>query len=87
MDFIFEILFELILEGCIEVAGEKKVPIVLRVLCAVVLGVFYLGLVGVFFYAAIKNQSAALCFIAAFVALLVLAAVAVKYRKWKKSTV
>lgn len=45
MEFIFEIIFELIVEGSVEILGEKKVPVFLRVLAAVVVAAVFGGLV------------------------------------------
>ena len=44
MDFIFEILFELIVEGSLEAAGDKRVPMVIRVLACVFLIVIFGGI-------------------------------------------
>ena len=45
MEFIFEILFELIVEGSLEAAGDKKVPLLFRILAAAVLILVFGGLV------------------------------------------
>lgn len=43
MDFIFELLFEIIVEGSVELSTHKKVPMPLRILAfAVCMGVFLL---------------------------------------------
>ena len=84
MDFIFELLFEIILEGCIEITKEKKVSLILRILCAVLLVIFYGGLIGILVFVAISNQSGLMLFITVIVALLILFAFVYKYKKIKK---
>ncbi len=85
MDFILELLFSIILEGCIETAGEKRVPVILRIICAILLIVFYCGLVGILLLVALKNKSGTILFIAVFIALLFLYAFIYKYREIKKN--
>ncbi len=49
MEFIFELLFEIIVEGSIELSTHKKVPMPLRVLAFILcFGVF--GLIGAIFF-------------------------------------
>ncbi|SEG28062.1 hypothetical protein SAMN04487934_11361 [Eubacterium ruminantium] len=66
MDIIFEILFDLIMEGSIGAVGDKKVPLALRIIAAVIVTVIYGGLVGVFIYLGIveKNILIILCGVA-----------------------
>ena len=42
MELIFDILFELIVEGTIGAVGDKKVPLALRILAAVFLVLVFL---------------------------------------------
>ncbi len=49
MEFVFELLFEIIVEGSIELSTHKKVPMPLRVLAFIIcFGLF--GLVGAIFF-------------------------------------
>jgi hypothetical protein len=57
MELILEILFDLIVEGSVEAVGEKKVPLVLRILAALVLIVVFGGLVGVLLYIGISEKN------------------------------
>ena len=57
MGMIFEILFELIVDGSVEALGEKKVPVVVRVLAALVLIVVLGGLVGLVIIYGIVDQN------------------------------
>lgn len=83
MDFVFELLFEIILEGCIEITEEKKVPLILRILCAVLLVLVYGGIIGMLLFVAISNQSLLLLFIAVFVILII--PIAFVYKLLKKN--
>ena len=85
MDFIFELLFEIILEGCIELTEEKKVSLILRILCAFLLVVFYGGFIGILLFVAISNQSGLMLFITVIVALIILITFVYKYRIIKKN--
>ena len=44
MDLLFEILFELIVEGSLEAAGNMRVPLVIRVLACILLIVVFGGI-------------------------------------------
>ena len=77
MDFIIEIIFEIILEGMVEGAVSKRVPLAIRILLALILFVFFGGIVALIFWAAICNQSILLGLIGIGV-LLLFVAVAVK---------
>ena len=59
MDFIMELLVEIILDGTIEVCNTKtkSVPVFLRVLAGLIVGAFYGGLFMVFLYLGIANRS------------------------------
>lgn len=84
MDFVFELLFEIILEGCIELTGEKKVPLPLRILCAIFLVAIYGGLIGILLFVSIANKSGLMLGITGFIALLALFAFVHEFKKWKK---
>lgn len=50
MEFLVELLFEIILEGTIAIGSEKKVPMPLRILCLIVEWIIFFGLGGFFIY-------------------------------------
>ena len=50
MEFIFELIFEIIVEGSIELGSEKKVPMPLRILALLVVLVLYIGFAGAIFF-------------------------------------
>lgn len=79
MEFILELIFEIIVEGSFELGTSKKVPWFLRILALLVFVAIYGGLVGIFALIALNcwrdgNLVAALLVLAldaAFVVLLV----------------
>jgi hypothetical protein len=84
MEFIFGILFELIIEGSIGAVGDKKVPLVLRILAAVILIVVFGGLVGILIYIGIDEKNLPIFFCGVTVGVIVVLAVwrtAIKYRR------
>ena len=70
MEILFEFLFELIVEGSFEILGEKKVPIVLRILAAVVVLALYVGLVGLFVYIGITYDNVIIVGLGVFIAII-----------------
>ena len=85
MDFILELLFEIILGGSIELCEtEKKVPVVLRLLAGIIVGVVYVGLLLLFLWIGITDRSPVMLGMA-FVFLIVIVAFGVKfYRAFSK---
>ena len=53
MEFLLELLFEIIVEGSIELGSEKTVPIPLRILAACIVLALFFGMGGLFIYDAI----------------------------------
>jgi len=84
MEIIFDILFELIVEGSIGAVGDKKVPLPLRILAAVFLIVIFGGLVGVLIYIGIDEKNWIIIICGVIVALFVIAAVWQTVRKHRK---
>ena len=76
MEFIIELLFEIIVEGSLELGSHRKVPMPLRILALAVFGVIYGGLVFLLFASGIDayqagNLAAAVLLIVVSVGLLV----------------
>lgn len=46
MDFIFEILLDLIIEGCFEVSTNKKVPKIIRYPLIALIVLFFISIIG-----------------------------------------
>ena len=72
MEVIFDIIFDLIIEGSIDAASNKKAPMALRVISAIVLIAFFAGIIGFCIFLGIHDRNwitlvlAALILIAAF---------------------
>lgn len=66
MDFIIEILLEIILDGALESVTEKKIPLLIRIFAALVLLVFYLAFGGCLLYIGIAEKSGVITGIAIF---------------------
>lgn len=65
LDAIVEIILDIILEGAIEAAGSKKVPLPVRVILAGMIILLSLGVVALVFWIGISRKSTILIFIAA----------------------
>ena len=50
MEFLFEILLELILEGTMTASQNKKVPKLVRVVLIVLISAFYLSVIGLILF-------------------------------------
>lgn len=86
MDFILELLFEIILDGSIELCEteSKKVPGVLRLLAGLIVGAVYVGLLILFLWVGITDRSPVMLGMAV-VFLIVTVAFGVKfYRAFRK---
>ncbi|MDE6852631.1 MAG: hypothetical protein K2J67_09125 [Lachnospiraceae bacterium] len=46
MEFLFELLFEIIIEGTLDIGTSKKIPLIFRVLALVVFLGVYIGITG-----------------------------------------
>lgn len=65
LDDIIEVVLELVLDGAIEAAGSKKVPMPIRILAAGIILVFALGLIGLLFWVGMDSGSIGLMIFAA----------------------
>ena len=50
MEFILELLFDIIIEGSIELGSEKKVPMPLRIIALLVVWIIFFGMGGICIY-------------------------------------
>ena len=57
MELILEILFELIFEGSISAVGDKKVPLVLRILAGIVIFVVMGGAIALCLFVGIEGKN------------------------------
>ena len=54
---LFEILFEIIVEGSLEASRDKKIPLWIRIIAGIVLIAVYGGLVGFLIYEGIRSMN------------------------------
>lgn len=57
MDLLIEFIGEILTEGSIELIKSKNVPLFIRIMLLLIFSSGYLALVGLIFFAAIKNQA------------------------------
>ena len=57
MGIVFEILFEIIVEGALDASLSRKVPLWVRIIAALLLIFVYGGLVGLIIYSAISSKN------------------------------
>lgn len=84
MELILEILFELIVEGSVGAVGDKKVPMVVRVLAASFLILIFGGLIALFIVIGINDQSWVAFVFAGLIAVIVFLAVMTTVKKHRK---
>lgn len=60
MDFLLELLFEIIFEGVIEMTSSRRVPFIIRLILAVVVLAFYLFITGCVMYIGIIQKQVAI---------------------------
>ena len=84
MDFIIELVLTIIVEGSMEAVGERKLPMFVRVLAALLLFAVYFGLGGLLLYGGIKNENGLIIGIAVFVLVIFAWAVVSKYKEIKR---
>lgn len=56
MEFLAELLVEIVLEGTIAIGSEKKVPMPIRILCAFIEWIIFFGLGGLFIYMGYESK-------------------------------
>lgn len=84
MELILELLVEIVLEGCLNVTEEKKVPMPLRILCGMGFVGFYVGFMVLLLFIALENESMVMLLVTVFVALLVLVVLVYKLQAIRK---
>ena len=83
LDDIIEVVLELILDGMVEAAESKKVPMPVRIVLAAVLGLLALALFGLLFWVGISSGSALLTVLAVVLLAAFIAGVCFKVKKYK----
>ena len=88
MDFIIELLVEIVLEGTIALGSEKKVPMPLRILCLIVEWTIFFGLGGFFIYmgyeAFLQNDTVAAVILLPVGTLMIIGGIFIAYKMFKK---
>lgn len=79
METLLEIIYEIIFEGLIYIGTRRNVPVVFRVLCALLVISIYFGIVGVMLYIGLRENNFVVMFLA--LALFVIIGLAA-YRKY-----
>ena len=83
MEFIFEFILELVLEGSIEVIKSSKIPKYIRYPLIVILALFFIAVIGLIFLVGILSfkENILLGILLIAIGLFMLAACVVKFRK------
>lgn len=83
MDFIIELIFELIAEGTVELSKSTKVPKLIRYLLIVIIVLFVTGIFGIILFAGLMllKENVILGIVLIAIALLMLVMGIVKFRK------
>lgn len=70
MDMILELLFEIIIDGSLELVTHKKVPLIIRIFAGILVFAVYGGLIGLCFFFGIQNSQPILIVIGIIILLL-----------------
>lgn len=83
MDFLFELLFELIAEGTVELSKSIKVPKYIRYPLIVIIALFFIGVIGILLLVGVASfeQNFLIGIIIIALALLLLVMGVIKFRK------
>ena len=84
MDFILEFLFDLIVEGSLEASTDKKVPLPVRIIAAVILIGVYGGLIGICLYSGIREKSWVLLLLGVIILIMTALGIRSVYRKRRR---
>ena len=83
LDDIIEVVLELILDGMVEAAGSKKVPMPVRIALTAVLGLLALALFGLLLWVGISSGSVLLIVLDVVLLAAFIACVYFKVKKYK----
>ena len=88
MEFIVELLVEIVLEGTIAIGSEKKAPMPIRILCAFVEWMIFFGMGGLFIYmgyeAIISNDTVAALALITIGGCMIIGGIFIAYKMFKK---
>lgn len=83
LDDIIEMILDLILDGMVEAAGSKKVPMPIRIALGAILSLVVLALFALLLYVGIRSGSVVLIVIAVILLVAVVIGVALKVKAFK----
>ena len=81
MDMILEFLFEIIIDGSLELVTHKKVPLIIRIFAGILVLAVYGGLIGLCFFFGIQNSQPILIVIGIIILLLTFLAINKKVKE------
>ena len=88
MEFIVELLVEIVLEGTIAIGSERKVPMPIRILCAFVEWMIFFGMGGLLIYigyeAAISNDTVAAVALIVVGGCMIIGGIFIAYKMFRK---
>ena len=88
MEFLAELLFEIILEGTIAIGSEKKVPLPIRILCLIVEWTIFFGLGGLFVYmgyeSILENDTVVAVLLLSVGGFMIIGGIFIAYKMFKK---
>ena len=88
MEFILELIFDIIVEGSIEIGSSKKVPMPIRILCLLVEWTVFFGLGGAMIYMAyeaiLENDTVAAVALFAVGGLMIIGGIYIAYKMFRK---
>ena len=83
MEFIFDFIFELIIDGSFDAASNKKVPMAVRVISAIILIAFFGGIIGFCIFLGIRDRNWVTLLLIALILIAVILQALRYYRKYK----
>lgn len=90
MDFLFELIFEIIIEGSLELGTDRKIPMPLRILALLLFLLIYVAFIGIFAFIAVgcwkRGDVAASIVLFILDAIFVLLVVRMIRKKYKEKT-
>ena len=84
LDDFIELILELILDGAIEAAGSKRVPMPVRILLAAMIMALVFSVCGLFIYIGVDTGNAGLTVLGTAIVVVFIVLAIVKIRKYKK---
>ena len=57
MEILLEVILDIVLEGSIEIASDKKVPLPIQIVGTIIIAMVYFGILGLLLYLGIHNAS------------------------------